>query len=254
MKTISAADEKQIRSFTEKVRNHLREPKDVKNEVGEELFSNIRSLADSYRTENVTAEEAVGLALNEYGSPESVVKELSEEYKVKKFTGNKFLGFSGLLFLIGAIVISIFYFWNYYLVQEASDKVSMNLERSALLKNYDGERMIPLIMGENHPIEAVWSRYVDAQEGIDNTYIYPEHVSREIDDYPRKNSIFQYTTFHGYSVDPGPEYAQIDITVALTYMKNTVVYTGVFFLALSLLLFVYWAVKNIRYRSAVSRK
>lgn len=254
MKTISAADEKKIRSFSEKVRNHLREPKHVKNEVEEELFSNIRSLADSYQTEKVNSEEAVCLALHEYGSPESVVRELSAEYKVRKLTSKKLLGLSGLLFLIGAIVVSIFYFWNYYLVEEASSKFSRDLERSALLKIDNAEIITPLIMAENRPIEAVWSRYVDAQEGIDNTYIFPEHVSPDIDEYERKNSLFHYTSFHGYSGEPGPEYARIDITIALTYLKNTVVHSGVFLLALSLLFFVYWIIKNGRYRANISRK
>lgn len=254
MKTISAADEKQIRGFSEKVRNHLREPKHIKNEVEEELFSNTRNLAGSYRSEKVSSAEAVRLALNEYGSPESVVSELSTEYKVKKFICNKYLVFSGLLFLIGAIVVSSFYFWNSYLVQEASAKVSMDLERSALLGSYDGELMLPIIVEENRTIEAVWSRFVNVQEGIEHTYIYPKHVSPDIDEYERKNSLFHYTAFHGYSAEPGPEYAQIDVTVAHTYLKNTVVYSGIFLLGLSLLLFVYWIIKNSRYRSNISRK
>lgn len=74
MKTLSSNDKKLIRNFCKRVVHHLKEPRPVKHEVEEELFSNIKNLALSYVDEKATPHKAVKMALNKYESPQSVLK------------------------------------------------------------------------------------------------------------------------------------------------------------------------------------
>ncbi|WP_260288499.1 hypothetical protein [Peribacillus aracenensis] len=246
MTKINRDDEKLIRNFCKKVKYNLKESNSIKNDVEEELFGNIKEKAISYMDTGIVSNSAVKMAISEYESPQSVLKELSAEYKVKKFTNNKFLGLAFLLFFVSAFTILGFYFWNMHLVQKDFDRATIDVDLFAM-KEIENHSTLPYLVNENPTIKAIWMT-TGKSESQGKTYVYPENLNQEPDKYQRKDNIFYGTVFSGYVSDIGNKNFQIEMDIAQIHLKPTVLFIGAFMLLFSLVLFIYWVRDNIRYR------
>ncbi|MFT8322649.1 MAG: hypothetical protein ABF649_17340 [Bacillus sp. (in: firmicutes)] len=240
--------DKKIRHFCKQVKNNLKEPYSVKLEVEEELYESIKDKMNVYIEKDFSPEIAVELAIREYESPQSVLTELANEYKIKKYTKNTFLTISILLFLIGSFILGSVYCWNKVVAEKEINRITQAMDILAL-KGMKNQSIIPTIVDENQTIEAIWISIKSSEKQSSLTYVYPEYLPLEYKHFKRENNIFYQTTLKKYSYDNKSGKLLIKVTVAQLHANPSFSIIGITLILLSLSLAILWVGENYRYRN-----
>lgn len=244
-----------IHEFCQKVCLKINESKEIKEEIYEELKSNIEEEIIELVKNNFTSAEATKMVLQGYHSPQKMVNELSKIYKTKKWINGKLLNLAAFCLIVGVIFISTFYFWNFkYIKLQAEQFFDLLPDTAEFIENgvsLETEEMIKYGVDNFLSVQAAMvsiTEYDDAYNfNGEYQYIYDSKKRNRLIEKEREH-IYNFP-FYGISKRLPNSNLIVEAQIKLIQLSKNILYFGIILFACYWFLFSSWAISNLKYNN-----
>ena len=242
-----------IHEFCQKVCFKINESKETKEEIYEELKSNMEEEVIELVKNNFTSAEATKMVLQGYHSPQKMVNKLSEIYKTKKWLNGKLLKLAAFCLIFSIIFISTFYYWNFkYIKLQAEQFFDLLPDTVEFIENgvsLETEEMIKYGVDNFLSVQAAMISIVEYEDAYnfngEYQYIYNSKERNRLFEKEREH-IFDFP-FYGISKRIPNSDIIVEAQIKLIQLSNNILYFGIFLFACYWFLFSTWAVSNLKY-------
>lgn len=238
-----------IRKHCLSLSKHLKEPRTLRQELADELASNMEHEVLDLIKSGKTSDEAVTVVLRKFDSPHSFLSAFQGEYRMRK-VASPWLLYSSLLFIIlGSLIIGFFYYWNTF-VLDYEAKLYTDRKTDA---SYN-EKALQLIVEEQKSILAVWAKVRNSQDAPSAayTYVYPEYLDGNTMAYTRSNNFFYRTSFQGVSMQFHNEILELDY--AQIRLNGSVFYLGLMLVIFSIIQLIGWGWRQLIFKYRMGKR
>lgn len=171
----------------------LNEPHEIVNDFREEMTTNIMASVQELVQSGYSTEEAVAVAIERFGTPQNLVAELSELYRIRKVFAKGLLTVALLIGILGILCVSFYFIWNNALAPNGINRVSQQVQQNIMIgndQNTISEGIKPVLQKSidgNPYLMGVGIRVItsDSPSRSPFQYVYPQSV-----DWLEVNGIF----------------------------------------------------------------
>lgn len=260
VKDIDNISKKRIDEYCTQVCLKIAEPISIKNEIYEELNTNINEEVRQLTNDGLNSESATNIVLRRYGTPQALVNDLAEMYKVKKILNKPLLYISIISGVLSILLLSVFYLWNYKIIPNQAHQYTNYLpnQESNVINGFNEKTKKAINIGveNNSSIQVAWVGYSNSAGKFNEKYeyVYPNEYNLSPTDYKPIDNFWLKSSYYGLSKSLTNSKVEINAQLIQLELSRNVQIIGAISLVIYWALFTYWAIININYRFGVNQR
>ncbi|HDR4587759.1 TPA: hypothetical protein QCQ70_002363 [Bacillus cytotoxicus] len=260
MKDIDNISQKRIDEYCNQVCIKIDEPISIKNEIYEELNTNIKEEVRQLTNDGLNSESATNIVLRKYGTPQALVNDLAEMYKVKKIINKPLLYISIISGVLSILFLSVFYLWNYKIIPNQAHQYTNYLpnQENKVINGFNEETKKAINIGveNNSSIQAAWVGYSNSAGEFNEKYdyVYPNKYNLSPTDYKPIDNFWLKSSYYGLSKSLANSKVEVNAQLIQFELSRNVQLIGAILLVIYWTLFSYWAIINIKYRFGFNQR
>ncbi|GAB6501337.1 hypothetical protein [Bacillus cereus] len=260
MEDIENISQKKIDEYCNQVCLKIDEPISIKNEIYEELNTNIKEEVRQLTNDGLNSESATNIVLRKYGTPQALVNDLAEMYKVKKIINKPLLYISIISGVLSILFLSVFYLWNYKIIPNQAHQYTNYLpnQENKVINGFNEETKKAINIGveNNSSIQAAWVGYSNSAGEFNEKYdyVYPNKYNLSPTDYKPIDNFWLKSSYYGLSKSLANSKVEVNAQLIQFELSRNVQLIGAILLVIYWTLFSYWAIINIKYRFGFNQR
>lgn len=260
MNNIENISQKKIDEYCNQVCLKIDEPISIKDEIYEELNTNIKEEVRQLINGGLNSDSATNIVLRKYGTPQALVNDLAEMYKVKKIINKPLLYISVISGVLGILFLTIFYLWNYKIIPHQAHQYTNYLptQENNVINGFNEKTKKAINMGvdNNSSIQAAWVGFSNSAGEFNDKYdyVYPNESAISPTDYKTIDNFWLKSSYYGLSKSLPNSKAEVNVQLIQFELSRNVQFIGAIFLLIYWALFSYWGIINIKYRFGVNKR
>lgn len=260
MKDIDNISQKRIDEYCNQVCIKIDEPISIKNEIYEELNTNIKEEVRQLTNDGLNSESATNIVLRKYGTPQALVNDLAEMYKVKKILNKPLLNISIISGVLSILFLSVFYLWNYKIIPNQAHQYTNYLpnQENNVINGFNEKTKKAINIGveNNSSIQAAWVGYSNSAGEFNEKYdyVYPNKYNLSPADYKPIDNFWLKSSYYGLSKSLTNSKVEVNAQLIQFELSRNVQLIGAILLVIYWALFSYWAIINIKYRFGFNQR
>lgn len=259
-KNIDTFSQKKIDEYCTQVCLKIDEPISIRNEIYEELNTNINEEVRQLINDGLNSDSATNIVLRKYGTPQVLVNDLAEMYKVKKIINKPLLYFSVISGVLGILFLSIFYLWNYKIIPHQAQQYTNYLpnQENNVIDGFNEKTKKAINIGveNNSSIQVAWVGYSSSAGEFNDKYdyVYPHEYNLSPTDYKPIDNFWLKSSYYGLSKSLTNSTVEVNAQLIQFELNRNVQLIGAILLVIYWALFSYWAITNIKYRFGFNQR
>ncbi|MDQ4678167.1 hypothetical protein, partial [Stenotrophomonas maltophilia group sp. RNC7] len=250
LKDIDNISQKRIDEYCNQVCLKIDEPISIKNEIYEELNTNIKEEVRKLTNDGLNSESATNIVFRKYGTPQALVNDLAEMYKVKKILNKPLLYISIISGVLSILFLSVFYLWNYKIIPNQAHQYTNYLpnQENNVINGFNEKTKKAINIGveNNSSIQAAWVGYSNAAGEFNEKYdyVYPNKYNLSPTDYKPIDNFWLKSSYYGLSKSLANSKVEVNAQLIQFELSRNVQLIGAILLVIYWTLFSYWAIIN----------
>ncbi|MCU5459983.1 hypothetical protein [Bacillus cereus] len=252
--------QKKIDEYCSQVCLKIDEPISIRDEIYAELNTNINEEVRQLINEGFDSDSATNTVLRKYGTPQALVNDLAEMYKVKKIINKPLLYISVIIGALSILFLTVFYLWNYKIIPHQAHQYINYLpnQENNVINGFNEKTKKAINRGveNNSSIHAAWVGHSNSAGEFNEKYdyVYPNEYTLSPTDHKTIDNFWLKSSYYGLSKSLINSKAEVNVQLIQFELSRNVQIMGAIFLLIYWAFFSYWGIINITYRFGFNKR